>query len=147
MLDLDAERRAFALLQWVPYSLPNEFDEELAAEQHYTRLQRQRSNAALDAFDKQHPAERSTELQAFYELERLGVYTQNDFFSPTKAKHGYYATKLRDHLRGDSGVQPRATSPQAGDRPAGEGFTRSGPDAQSKGKGERPRLKRRDPRH
>jgi len=98
MPDLDAERRAFALLQWVPYSLPAQFDYELAAQGHYTRLQQQRGNAALDDFDKQHPAERSTELQAFYELERLGVYTQSDFFSPTKAKDGYYARRLKLHL-------------------------------------------------
>ena len=145
-MTFEQELRAHALLQWVPYALPSEFDVELADQGHYTKLQRQRSSTALDAWDKEHPYVRSDELSAFHELERLGVYTQNDFFSPTKAKHGYYATKLRNHLRGDSGVQPRATSPQAGDRPAGEGFTRSGPDAQSKGKGERPRLKRRDPR-
>ena len=54
MLDLDAERRAFAFLQWVPYSLPTEFDEDLAADGYYTKTQKQRSNAALDAFDKQH---------------------------------------------------------------------------------------------
>ena len=98
MLDLDAERRAFALLQWVPYSLPTEFDEDLAADGYYTKTQKQRSNAALDAFDKQHPAERSTELEAFYELERLGIYTNADFFSPTKAKDGYYAKRLKEHL-------------------------------------------------
>jgi len=98
MLDLDAQRRAFALLQWVPYSLPSEFDYELAVQGHYTRLQRERSDAALDVSDKEHPYVRSTELQAFYELERLGVYTQSDFFSPPKAKDGYYARRLKLHL-------------------------------------------------
>ena len=98
MLDLGAERRAFALLQWVPYSLPTEFDEDLAADGYYTKTQKQRSNAALNAFDKQHPAERSTELEAFHELERLGIYTNADFFSPTKAKNGYYAKRLKGHL-------------------------------------------------
>jgi hypothetical protein len=98
MPDLDAERRAFALLQWVPYSLPTQFDHELAAEQHYTHLQRQRSEAALNAWDKEHPPERSTELEAFHELERLGIYTKADLFSPTKAKDGYYARRLKEHL-------------------------------------------------
>ena len=98
MLDLDAQRRAYELLQWVPYSLPTEFNEDLAADGYYTRLQRQRSNAALDAFDKQHPAERSTELEAFHELKRLGIYTNADFFSPSKAKDGYYAKRLKEHL-------------------------------------------------
>ena len=51
MSNLDAERRAWFLLQWVPYSLPSEFDEELAATGHYTRLQKQRSDLALDEFD------------------------------------------------------------------------------------------------
>ena len=98
MPDLDAQRRAYELLQWVPYSLPTEFNEDLAADGYYTKTQKQRSNAALDAFDKQHPAERSTELEAFYELGRLGIYTTADFFSPTKAKDGYYAKRLKEHL-------------------------------------------------
>ena len=50
--ELDKERRAFALLQWVPYSLPSEFSLELAAKGHYSRLQRQRSDQALDELDK-----------------------------------------------------------------------------------------------
>ena len=96
--DFDAERRAFELLQWVPYSLPTDFDEDLAAECYYTRTQKKRSDAALNAWDKEHPYERSEELNAFHELERLGVYTQADFFSPFKAKDGYYAKRLKEHL-------------------------------------------------
>ena len=55
MPDLAAERHAYMLLQWVPYSLPAEFDEELALKGHYSKLQRQRSDAAADDLDKQNP--------------------------------------------------------------------------------------------
>ena len=51
MPDLDAQRRAYELLQWVPYSLPTEFNEDLAADGYYTKTQKQRSDAALTAFD------------------------------------------------------------------------------------------------
>lgn len=50
--ELDRERRAFAQLQWVPYSLPSQFSLELASKGYYSRLQRQRSNQALDDHDK-----------------------------------------------------------------------------------------------
>ena len=96
-MTFEQELRAHALLQWVPYAIPSEFDVELADQGHYTKLQRQRSSTALDAWDKEHLYVRSDELSAFHELERLGVYTQNDFFSPTKAKHGYYTKRLKEH--------------------------------------------------
>ena len=51
----DEERRAYELLQWVPYGLPAEFDDELAQAGYYSKIQRQRSDAALDAFDAAHP--------------------------------------------------------------------------------------------
>jgi hypothetical protein len=95
MPDLDAERRAFQLLQWVPFSLPTSFDQDLAAQGHYTALQKQRSDQALAAWDKQHPHETSDELAAFKELEWLGIYSQADLFSPIKAKDGFYSRRLR----------------------------------------------------
>lgn len=96
--DLDAERRAYELLRLVPYSLPAAFDEQLAEQGLYTKWQKKRSDNALDAWDKEHPYERSEELSAFLELERLGIYTQADFFSPLKAKNGYYAKRLKEHI-------------------------------------------------
>ena len=95
--DLAKEERAYALLQWNPYSLPNEFDWELAALGHYSKLQTERSNKALDEFDSINERDASDELAAFRELERLGVYSQDDFFSPTKATQGFYAKALREH--------------------------------------------------
>ena len=59
MTSLDAERRAYDLLQWVPYSLPTEFDPDLADQGHYTALQRERSDRALDAWDREHPSDSS----------------------------------------------------------------------------------------
>jgi len=95
MSALDCERRAWELLQWVPYSLPTEFDEELASQGHYTKLQKQRSDAALDQWEKDHPAPTSPELEAFRELETRGIYNHKQFFSPSKAKDGYYTSRLK----------------------------------------------------
>jgi len=76
----DRERRAYEMLRWVPYSLPTEFDPALAMAGTYSKMQDDRSNRAIDAWDAQHPNETSPELAAFRELERLGHITQNDFF-------------------------------------------------------------------
>lgn len=91
------EERAFSLLQWVPYTLAAEFDEDLAAQGYYTKLQCQRSDQALKAFDKEHQYECSDQLSAFRELERLGVFSQSDFFSPSQAKNGFYTKRLKEH--------------------------------------------------
>ena len=95
MIDYDKEHQAWELLQWQIWSLPGEFDEDLAAKGYYTDLQRKRSDQALDAWDAQHPEETSPELEAFKELERLGVYGQRTWFSPSKAKDGFYTQRLK----------------------------------------------------
>ena len=95
MSELDRERRAWELLQWVPFSLPTAFDEDLALQGYYTKLQKQRSDAALDQWEKDHPATTSEELAAFRELETRGIYSQRQFFSPHKAKNGYYSSRLK----------------------------------------------------
>lgn len=94
MPDLERENRAWRLLQWVPYSLPTEFDEDLALQGYYTSLQMQRSDRALDEWDKAHETQTSPELKAFLELEARGIYSQSIFFSPSKAKDGHYTTRL-----------------------------------------------------
>ena len=91
------EERAFDLLQWVPYSLPSEFDEDEAMKGTYTKIQAERSDAALDAWDNKHPHEPSTELAAYRQLLRLKVYSRNVFFSPSKAKDGGYSQRLKEH--------------------------------------------------
>ena len=97
MTDLNTEECAFDLLQWVPYCLPSQYDEEEAMLGYYSKTQKERSDHAIDAWDDDHPYKSSDELEAFKQLERLGVYTQADFFSPSKAKDGHYAQRLREH--------------------------------------------------
>ncbi len=105
----DIERRAYELLQWVPYGLHAEFDDELAQAGYYSKMQRQRSNEALDAFDAAHPYRSSEELAAFRELERLRIYSNHTLFSPSKAKDGFYTRRLKE-LRAPGGAQ-RSQSP------------------------------------
>ena len=143
--DLTKEERAYALLQWNPYSLPNEFDWELAALGHYSRLQTERSNKALDEFDSINERDASDELAAFRELERLGVYTQDDFFSPTKATQGFYAKALREH-RSSAGMaegdqRPKGTRSRRNDnvRPGGMAPRHA---QRSRASGPRPRHQR-----
>ena len=52
-LSLEAEERAWDLLQWGSAAPLAEFDEALAVQGFYSRAQRERSDKALDAFDKQ----------------------------------------------------------------------------------------------
>ena len=111
MTNQDPEERAFDLLQWIPYSLPAEYNDEQALLGLYSKLQKERSDRALDAWDEQHPYKCSDELAAFRELERLGVYTAADFFSPSKAKNGHYTERLkqlRDSSRKPQGPQRAA---------------------------------------
>ena len=112
----DEERRAYELLQWVPYGLPAEFDDGLAQAGYYSKIQRQRSDEALDAFDAAHPYETSPELAAFRELERLRIYSAHTLFSPSKAKDGHYTRRLKE-LREPGGAQrPQSPPPR---RPTG----------------------------
>mgnify|MGYP001626573463 FL=1 len=113
MTDLNTEERAFDLLQWVPYCLPSQYDEEQAMLGYYSKTQKDRSDRAIDAWDADHPYKSSDELEAFKELERLGVYTQADFYSPSKAKDGHYTGRikaLRDTARKPEGP-PRPSGP------------------------------------
>lgn len=103
MTNNNPEERAFNLLQWVSYSLPSEFDEELASSGFYTKLQAERSDKALDAWETEHPHESSQELAAFKELVRLKVYSEQVFFSPQKAKDGGYSRRIKEHARGAEG--------------------------------------------
>ena len=114
-MTFEQQLRAHALLQWVPFSLPADFDVELADEGYYTKLQRQRSSKALDDWDRNHPYIKSDEMAAFHELERIGIYTQNNFFSPSRAKHGYYTKRLKEHTstaRQPSGASGTVRAPR-----------------------------------
>ena len=121
MTDLNAEELAFDLLQWVPYSLPSEYDEEDAMCGKYSAMQKARSDAALDEWDLKHPYESSDELTAFRELRRLGVYTDKTYFSPSLAKDAFYRKTLS-----------KATTTGSTDRPS---LSRRKGDPGGKGKG------------
>ena len=98
-IDLDKERRAYEMLRWVPYSFPADFNMELALLGVYSKAQKERSDKALDEFEKQHPYESSPELAAFRKLEKLGRFTQSDYYSPTKAQESYYTRELKRFTR------------------------------------------------
>ena len=118
MTDLNQEQRAYDLLQWVPYSLPGFFDDDLAVIGYYTETQAQKSDAALKAWDDDHPFVSSSELMAFKELERLGVYSDSDFYSPSKAKDGAYSEQLKTRA---SRVVNSSSTPRRESNSGGEG--------------------------
>ena len=91
----EKERRAFEMLQWLPYSLPADFDPSLASQGHYSSLQQKRSDIALDAWDNANPFESSSELKSFKELHSLGLFLDDVYFSPSKARNGFYTAELR----------------------------------------------------
>lgn len=105
-MDEARERRAFQMLQWVSHSLPAEFDPALAEKGYYSQLQRERSDKALDAWEQSHPYELSSELKSFKELEALGHYTNDDYYSPARAKEGFYLEKLRGLAAISKGTEP-----------------------------------------
>ena len=116
-IDLDKERRAYEMLRWVPYSFPADFSMELALLGTYSKAQKERSDIALDEFDKQHPYESSPELSAFRKLEDLGRFSQKDYYSPHKAKEGYYTRELERYTRiRHSGNSPREPKRFAGNK-------------------------------
>jgi len=116
--DLEKEERAYALLQWGSAALLAPFDEALAAEGFYSSVQRKRSDAALDEWEKSNPYETSSELSAFKELESTGALTQADFYSPAKASRKpdgvsnrpdpqtSYQDDLRQHKSRQQQLQP-----------------------------------------
>lgn len=88
---LDANERAYELLKWQALAPLADYDEKF----DYFSVWKESSDKALDQWDKEHPSPSSPELEAFRELERLGHYTQNDYYSPSKAANGFYTEQLR----------------------------------------------------
>ena len=93
---LEREERAWRLLQWGCSAPLAEFNEALAVQGFYTRVQRERSDKALDAFDQElREPPGLSELEAFRILEARGVFSQTDYYSPSKAADGFYRTRLK----------------------------------------------------
>ncbi len=140
MTDLNQEQRAYDLLQWVPYSLPGFFDDDLAVIGYYTDVQTQKSDAALKAWDDDHPFVSSSELMAFKELERLGVYSNSDFYSPSKAKDGAYSEQLKTRA---PRVINSSSPPRRESDPGGEGEGLDASHAKQSFRARRPRRRTR----
>ena len=115
--DLEKEKDAYNMLRVVPYSFPADFDIELALLGAYSKAQKERSDIALDEFEKHHPYQSSSELDAFRKLEDLGRFSQKDYYSPHKAKEGYYTSELERYTRiTHSGNSPRKQKRFRGDK-------------------------------
>lgn len=97
--DLDAEYRAWELLRWSTPAPWAAFDEGLADSGFYTQVQQRRSNEALKAEEAAQAGKPTplTELSAFRELVAMGVFTEVDFYLPSKAAHSHYTNELRKH--------------------------------------------------
>ena len=142
MTDLKAEERAFDLLQWVPYSLSSEYDEDEAMCGKYSAMQKERSDAALDAWDLKHPYESSDELTAFRELRRLGVYNDENYFSPSLAKDAFYRKTLNEQAA-TTGSTDRPSPPRRKGDPGGKGTGLDAPDAKQSFRARRRRRRSR----
>ena len=95
LVSVEKERQAYKMLQSVPYSLPPaEFNWELAARGFYSKMQKERSDKALDEFEKELQPKISSEMKAFLELEQLGIYDEKDQFNPNKADNDFYTQRL-----------------------------------------------------
>lgn len=54
-----------------------------------------------------------TELQAFYELVKLGYIYRNEYYSPTRAHYGHYTKRLSAAQQGQRlAIGPLATIQQ-----------------------------------
>ena len=93
-----SEQRAYELLKWQSLGPLQKFDSSYP----YLKTWKLYSDRALDATDKQDPYESSSELAAFRELERKGVFNQSDFYSPSKAADGYYTKRLKQLSAGNA---------------------------------------------
>ena len=124
----------------MPYSLPGFFDDDLAVVGYYTEIQTQKSDAALNAWDDDHPFVSSSELTAFKELERLGVYSDSDFYSPSKAKDGAYSEQLKTRA---PRVINSSSPPRRESNPSGEGEGLDASHAKQSFRARRPRRRTR----
>ena len=128
---MSAEERAYTLLSWQALAPLADFDESFP----YAELQRQRSDKALDQWDKENPCESSPELTAFRELEHMGQYTQNDYYSPSKAANGFYTDQLRGIRNGSVSPSGRVRRLEASREARGRKLTHRGKTPKTQGGG------------
>ena len=73
-----------------------EFDEALAVQGFYSRVQRERSDKALDAFDQELREPRAVRtgcVPRFWKPEEF--YNKHDYYSPKRAADGFYRQRLK----------------------------------------------------
>ena len=87
------DERAYELLKWQSLAPIGEFDPAFP----YFDVWKAASDKALHQFENEHYYETSDELKAFQYLERLGVFNQSDYYSPSKAKENEYTSRLKEH--------------------------------------------------
>ena len=94
--DFDVEKDCYRRLKSVPYSLPPaEFNWELAAFGYYSKLQKERSDKALDEFEKELQPSNYSQTAAFEELKSLGIYTEKTKYNLEQAENGFYTKRLQ----------------------------------------------------
>ena len=94
--DFDVEKDCYRRLKSVPYSLPPaEFNWELAAFGYYSKLQKERSDKALDEFEKELQPSNYSQTAAFEELKKLGIYTEKTKYNLEQAENGFYTKRLK----------------------------------------------------
>jgi hypothetical protein len=102
------DERAYELLKWQSIAPVGDFDPTFP----YFDMWKKASDKALDEFERDSYYETSDELKAFQYLERLGIYNQSDFYSPSKAKNNEYTERLKAHqhqARSQSGSNTRTS--------------------------------------
>ena len=110
--DFDVEKDCYRRLKSVPYSLPPaEFNWELAAFGYYSKLQKERSDKALDEFEKELQPSNYSQTAAFEELKKLGVYTEKTKYNLEQAENGFYTKRLKS-VRKSRGINITGRSRQ-----------------------------------
>ena len=102
------DERAYELLKWQSLAPIGEFDPAFP----YFDVWKAASDKALHQFENEHYYESSDELKAFQYLERLGIFNQSDYYSPSKAKENEYTSRLKEHQQRTKD-RPRVARPEA----------------------------------
>jgi hypothetical protein len=111
-----AEWRAWQMLAWASPAGIAPFDEDLAASGWYSAVYREHSDKGLAEIEaKEKPP--SSELAAFKRLEELGVLTESDFYSPSKAKNQFYTNLLHSYSTNE---RTRTRSPKGNQAGSGK---------------------------
>jgi len=108
--NFETEKDCYRRLKSVPYSLPPaEFNWELAAFGYYSKMQKERSDKALDEFEKELQPRNNSQMAAFEELKHLGIYSESENLNPEKAENEFYTNRLQ-RIRKSRGLNTQGRS-------------------------------------